>query len=106
MRLAVLKIAMIVGVAALESHTGAEAQDLLSPLPLVKNGFVVISHRGNHVSVPENTLASLEAAIASGADYAEIDLRTTKDGFLVLSHDASVDRMTDGKGNVKDFRLE
>ena len=82
------------------------AQEALSPLPAVNNGFVVISHRGNHVNVPENTLASLQAAIAAGADYAEIDLRTTKDGALVLSHDATVDRMTDGKGNVKDLTLE
>ena len=81
------------------------AQSALSPLPVSKNGFIVISHRGNHVNVPENTLASLEEAIKAGADYAEIDLRTTKDSFLVLSHDASVDRMTDGKGNVKDLTL-
>lgn len=79
---------------------------VLSPLPKTKNGFIVIAHRGNHINVPENTLASLEAAISSGADYAEIDLRTTKDGYLVLSHDASVDRMTDGKGNVRDLTLE
>jgi len=78
----------------------------ISPLPVTKNKFVVISHRGNHVDVPENTVASVMAAIKSGADYAEIDLRTTKDGYLVLSHDATVDRMTDGKGNVKDLTLE
>ncbi len=76
-----------------------------APLPAVKNAFVVIAHRGNHVDVPENTVASVKEAIKSGADYVEIDLRTTKDGFLVLSHDATVDRMTDGKGNVKDLTL-
>jgi glycerophosphoryl diester phosphodiesterase len=82
------------------------AQTVLSPLPLAKNKFIVISHRGNHVNVPENTVASVTEAIKSGADYAEIDLRTTKDGYLVLCHDASVDRMTDGKGNIKDLTLE
>src|SRR5665213_1718777 len=85
---------------------GLMAQENHAPLPLVKNGFVVIAHRGNHVHVPENTVASVKEAIKSGADYIEIDLRTTKDGYLVLSHDASVDRMTDGRGNVKDLTLE
>lgn len=75
-------------------------------MPVSKNKFIVISHRGNHVSVPENTVAAVEGAIRSGADYVEIDLRTTKDGYLVLSHDATVDRMTDGKGNVRDLTLE
>lgn len=82
------------------------AQSTHSPLPFVRNGFVVIAHRGNHVKVPENTLASMVEAIRSGADYAEIDLRTTKDGRLVLSHDASVDRMTNGKGKVRDLSFE
>lgn len=86
--------------------TGLRAQEGPSPLPVAKNGFVVIAHRGNHINVPENTVASVKEAIKSGADYVEIDLRTTKDGHLVLSHDVSVDRMTDGKGNVKDLTLE
>ncbi|HZK63485.1 MAG TPA: glycerophosphodiester phosphodiesterase family protein [Puia sp.] len=85
---------------------GLMAQENHAPLPLVKNGFVVIAHRGNHVHVPENTVASVKEAIKSGADYVEIDLRTTRDGYLVLSHDASVDRMTNGRGNVKDLTLE
>ncbi len=84
----------------------SKAQQVHSPLPQTNDSFIVIAHRGNHVNVPENTLASLKEAIKSGADYAEIDLRTTKDGYLVLSHDASVDRMTDGKGNVKDLTLD
>jgi len=82
------------------------AQGTLSPLPAVKNGFVVISHRGNHIKVPENTIASTKEAIRAGADYVEIDLRTTKDGYLVLSHDATVDRMTHGKGKVRSLTFE
>ncbi|MES1216687.1 MAG: glycerophosphodiester phosphodiesterase family protein, partial [Bacteroidota bacterium] len=82
------------------------AQSTLTPLPKTKNGFVVISHRGNHVQVPENTVASIEEAIKAGADYAEIDLRTTKDGYLVICHDGTVDRTTNGKGKVKDLTLD
>ncbi|MDO6432289.1 glycerophosphodiester phosphodiesterase family protein [Flavitalea sp. BT771] len=82
------------------------AQSTRPPLPAVRNDFVVIAHRGNHVKVPENTVASVNEAILCGADYVEMDLRTTKDGRLVLSHDASVDRMTNGKGNVRDLAFE
>lgn len=81
------------------------AQNKPNPLPQSKYKLVVIAHRGNHVKVPENTIASLKDAIKAKADYVEIDLRTTKDGQLVLHHDATIDRMTDGKGNVKDLTL-
>jgi glycerophosphoryl diester phosphodiesterase len=82
------------------------AQTQPAPLPSVSHHLVVISHRGYHLHVPENSIASIEEAIKVGADFAEIDLRTTKDGYLVLCHDGSVNRMTDGKGNVKDLTLD
>lgn len=87
------------------SVLGTHAQKSLAPLPASKNKFVVIAHRGNHVNVPENSLASYEEAIKSGADYTEIDVRTSKDGVLVIHHDGSVDRMTNGTGDVKDKTL-
>ncbi|REA59326.1 hypothetical protein DSL64_18570 [Dyadobacter luteus] len=74
-------------------------------LPFSKNKLVVIAHRGNHVDVPENTIASFKEAIKAGADYVEVDLRTSKDGQLVVVHDATVDRTTDGKGRVADLTL-
>ncbi|HTN07435.1 glycerophosphodiester phosphodiesterase family protein [Agriterribacter sp.] len=76
-----------------------------APLPETKYKLAVIAHRGNHVKVPENTLESVKAAIKSGADYVEIDLRTTKDGYLVIHHDGTVNRMTNGTGNIKDLTL-
>lgn len=75
----------------------------LPGLPVARHPVIVIAHRGDHVEVPENTLAAYEKAIQHGADYVEIDLRTTRDGKLVIMHDASVDRMTNGKGNVHDL---
>lgn len=72
-------------------------------LPAAKNKLVVIAHRGDHTKVPENTIEAFKNAIKSGADYVEVDLRTSKDGFLIIHHDATVDRMTDGTGNVKDL---
>ncbi len=76
------------------------AQNPLASLPASKNKWVVIAHRGNHVLVPENSLAAYEEAIKSGADYVEIDLRTSKDGILLIHHDDTVDRMTNGQGKV------
>ncbi len=82
------------------------AQQNTIQLPETGNKHVVIAHRGNHVNVPENTVASINEAVKAGADYVEIDLRTTKDGYLVIQHDGSLDRMTDGKGKVNEHTLE
>lgn len=75
-------------------------------LPESKHALVVIAHRGNHVNVPENTLASYKLAIEAGADYVEVDLRTTKDGHLVVLHDSKVDRTTNGQGKISDMTLK
>lgn len=77
-----------------------------APLPISKNGFVVIAHRGSHLLKPENSIAAFEAAIKEGADYVEMDLRTTKDGKLVLCHNETVEATTNGKGRVQDLTLE
>lgn len=77
-----------------------------APLPETQYNLAVIAHRGDHTHVPENTLAAVKAAIKSGADYVEVDLRTSKDGYLVNHHDGTVDRMTNGTGNIKDLTLQ
>ncbi|MGZ3926109.1 MAG: glycerophosphodiester phosphodiesterase family protein, partial [Mucilaginibacter sp.] len=77
-----------------------------NPAPVARHRFIVIAHRGDHVIYPENTLAGYTAAINNGADYVEIDLRTTKDSALVSMHDAILNRMTNGKGAIKDMTLE
>ncbi|CAN5133177.1 hypothetical protein BH09BAC6_BH09BAC6_17660 [soil metagenome] len=76
-----------------------------NPVPVMKHKFVVIAHRGDHTIYPENTLEAYARAIKNDADYVEVDLRTTKDGKLVSMHDATLNRMTDGKGLVKDLTL-
>ena len=60
----------------------------------------MISHRGEHLHHPENTLAAYRAAFEAGADFIETDVRTTADGKLVIMHDATVDRCTSGHGEV------
>lgn len=65
----------------------------------------VIAHRGLAGGLPENTLAAYRGAIALGVDAIEIDLRVTADGHVVVMHDDTVDRTTDGHGRVADLTL-
>ncbi len=74
-----------------------------------QNGKVyVVAHRGAHIGIPENTLAAYQKAIDLGADFVEIDLRTTRDSALVSVHNSKIDAyVTDGTtGLVSEFTLE
>ena len=73
---------------------------LLPALPAQTRRVVAISHRGEHLHHPENTMPAFEEAVRLGADYIEVDVRTTSDGKLVLSHDGNVSRCTNGTGDV------
>ena len=65
-----------------------------------------IAHRGASGKNPENTLLSFKEALETDPDMIEIDIRCTKDKHVVVIHDATVDRTTNGKGKVKDYTLE
>lgn len=60
----------------------------------------LIAHRGASLAEPENTLAALDRAADLGCGWAEIDAQVTRDGAVVLMHDHTVDRTTDGTGAV------
>jgi glycerophosphoryl diester phosphodiesterase len=60
----------------------------------------VAAHRGNSTDYPENTIPAFEAAIGAGVDQIELDVRVTYDGELVVIHDATVNRTTNGTGKV------
>jgi glycerophosphoryl diester phosphodiesterase len=68
--------------------------------------IAVIAHRGEHLHHPENTIPAFQAAVDAGADFFELDVRTTADGKLVLMHDNTVDRMTGGKGEVAKMQFD
>ena len=68
-------------------------------------GIIVVGHRGTVKFAPENTIAAFEKAIELGADLLEMDVRETKDGHLVLVHDATVNRTTNGRGRVSGMTL-
>jgi len=63
-------------------------------------GIIVVGHRGTVKFAPENTVSAFRKAIELGADLVEMDVRETKDGHLVLMHDSTVNRTTDGSGKV------
>ena len=67
---------------------------------------MVMAHRGDSVDAPENTLPAFQAAIDNGADAAEMDVQMTKDGTIVVLHDSSVDRTSNGKGNIWDLTYD
>jgi glycerophosphoryl diester phosphodiesterase len=65
----------------------------------------VIGHRGAAGVAPENTLASMRHALEVGVDAIEVDVHTSRDGELMVIHDPTVDRTTDGSGSVAEMSL-
>ncbi len=68
--------------------------------------FEAVGHRGAPMAAPENTLLSFKRAVDLGVDWIEFDLRESKDGVLVVIHDETVDRTTNGKGKVSEMTFE
>jgi glycerophosphoryl diester phosphodiesterase len=97
-------LALAAGVALLAApRAGPVARPLALPgaaRPLV------VAHRGGALLWPENTIHAFERAADLGADMLEMDLRATADGVLVVLHDETVDRTTDGTGPVRGLPLE
>ena len=67
---------------------------------------LVVGHKGAGLAEPENTLRSIKRAIEIGVDAVEVDVRRSKDDRLVLLHDVTLDRTTNGKGRVDSMTLE
>ena len=68
--------------------------------------MVNIAHRGASGHAPENTMEAFQKGFEMKSDYIEIDVQMTKDGELVVIHDTTVNRTTDGTGKVGDLTLE
>lgn len=69
-------------------------------------GTLVWAHRGASGYAPENTLDSFQKAVEMQADGVELDVQMSKDGSLVVIHDETLERVSDGQGYVKDYTLE
>lgn len=66
----------------------------------------ICSHRGANATHPENTIPAFREAVRRGARQIEFDVQQTKDGVLVVMHDTTVDRTTDGRGRVRDLSFD
>lgn len=77
--------------------------------PAVRRPYLVherplfFAHRGGALLAPENTMVAFENGAALGADALELDIQQTRDGELVVIHDTTIDRTTDGRGPVGSY---
>lgn len=86
------------------AHTIAQVRkQFLRPGPGAE--VLVVAHRGHWRAAPELSLRAIRSAVRAGAHVVEIDVRRTADGHLVLMHDSTVDRTTDGTGAVSELTL-
>lgn len=70
------------------------------------NTTIIIGHRGAAGEAPENTLGSFALAVEQGAEALELDIHESADGALIVCHDASVDRTTNGQGLISRMTQE
>jgi len=75
-------------------------------MPPAPHKIIAVGHRGTKFHAPENTITAHEIAYKMGARAIEFDVRCTKDGEFVIIHDKTVNRTTNGTGNVKDLTVE
>jgi glycerophosphoryl diester phosphodiesterase len=71
-----------------------------------ENGTLIVAHRGYAAIAPENTISSFEAALDAGAKACEFDVQISSDNVLVVIHDNSVDRTTNGEGKVNQLTYD
>lgn len=88
------------------SNTISGRKSLIETLNELSGRIMVCAHRANHIDAPENSLKSITDAIDNSIGMVELDIRQTRDGELVLMHDSTIDRTTNGSGKVSDFLLE
>ena len=90
-------------IASAESRTDKLLRELRDP----KSNYVfVIAHRGDWRNFPENSLEAIESVIKMGVDIVELDVHRTADGELVVCHDKTIDRTTNGKGKISELTLD
>ena len=90
-------------IAVAESRTDKLLRELNNP----KSDYVfVISHRADWRNFPENSLEAIESAIQMGVDIVELDVHRTADGALVVCHDKTINRTTNGKGKISELTLD
>ena len=92
-----------VAVAALALLAGAAPAGAKNPW--LERRIMNIAHQGGEFEAPSNTMYAFKRAVRLGADMIELDVYSTADGRVVVSHDATVDRTTNGTGRIRDMSL-
>ena len=109
MRSKILAVILVVGVVLVAViavlHLTAQAAPACPPCLPDAPRPLVIAHQGGEEVWPSNTMYAYEHAVALGVDMLEMDLHATADGKLVLMHDETVDRTTDGTGKIEEMTL-
>ncbi|KAM9861942.1 glycerophosphodiester phosphodiesterase family protein [Leucobacter sp. BZR 635] len=98
-------LALIASIGSNPYAANASVLQLHGALSRVES-FGIISHRGAAALAPENTLAAMRLAFDQGVDFVEADMHLTADGVPVLMHDSTLDRTTNGTGEVSAYSLE
>ena len=91
------------GLALSQAIPAMSQQSPTATPPGTTRKIMAISHRGEHLHHPENTIPAFERAIEAGADFIEADVQTTSDGKLVIMHDRTVNRTTEAEGLISDM---
>ena len=103
---AVVLIVLFIGLSCASTKSATDISTTLSEFNNpASNTVLVAAHRGAHMGNFENSIASSLKAIELGVDIIEVDVKTTKDGHLILMHDSSIDRTTTGTGQVEELTL-
>lgn len=91
-----------------QDDDAADDADEAAPHPILEPAQtpLVMAHQGGDGLRPGNTMAAFEHAVELGVDVLEMDIHSTSDGVIVVIHDDTVDRTTNGEGRVQDFTFE
>lgn len=103
---AAVAVCLVIALIAVYANTVDTVNSRFSVSSLTEKEYFLTAHRGLSSVAPENTAASLEQAGKAGYYAAEFDIMPTSDGVWILMHDDTVDRMTDGEGEVSSFTYD
>jgi len=95
-----LTAALVVSMVLFPVLSRASASNVFGELRAPGQPAFIAGHRGDRAAAPENTLPAMQSAIDSEMEFVETDVQLTKDGVPVLMHDDTIDRTTNGTGEV------
>jgi glycerophosphoryl diester phosphodiesterase len=96
---------LLAGVGALLTYRALAIRPMPEYAYLADKAPVILGHQGASAYAPSNTIESFKLALAQNADILELDVHKTVDGVIVVSHDEAIDRLTNGKGKIKEMTL-